>query len=91
MIRAAADASIPVQFQRIGSMFCAYFTDAPVWNLQDALRSDRNRFARFFHSMLANGVYLAPSQFEAGFLSAAHTPEDVELTIKTAARVLRTL
>ena len=84
MIRAAADAGIPVQFQRIGSMFCAYFTDAPVWNLQDALRSDRNRFARFFHSMLANGVYLAPSQFEAGFLSTAHTEKDIDFTIEAA-------
>jgi len=91
MIRAAADASIPVQFQRIGSMFCAYFTDAPVWNLQDALRSDRNRFARFFHSMLANGVYLAPSQFEAGFLSTAHTEKDIDFTIEAAQGALRQL
>jgi len=91
MIRAAADAGIPVQFQRIGSMFCAYFTDAPVWNLQDALRSDRNRFARFFHSMLANGVYLAPSQFEAGFLSTAHTEKDIDFTIEAAQGALRQL
>ncbi|HMO65696.1 MAG TPA: aminotransferase class III-fold pyridoxal phosphate-dependent enzyme, partial [Verrucomicrobiota bacterium] len=70
---AARTAGVPVQFQRLGSMFCAYFCDQPVGNLADALRSDRARFARFFHGMLDRGVYLAPSQFEAGFLSTAHT------------------
>ena len=86
MRAAAATAAIPVQFNRCGSMFCAYFTDRPVHNLSDALRSDRARFARFFHGMLAQGIYLAPSQFEAGFLSAAHTPEDIERTVAAAAQ-----
>src|SRR6266849_2558733 len=66
---AAKAAGVPVQFQRIGSLFCAYFTSHPVCNLADALKSDRARFAKFFHGMLAEGIYLAPSQFEAGFLS----------------------
>lgn len=91
MVQAAADAGIPVRFQRIGSMFCAYFTDAPVWNLQDALRSDRNRFARFFHAMLAHGVYLAPSQFEAGFLSTAHSEADIDFTVEAARRAFSQL
>ena len=88
---AARSAGVPVQFQRIGSMFCGYFTDQPVHNLADAMKSDRDRFAKFFHGMLSGGVYLAPSQFEAGFISTAHTPDDVEKTIQAAARVLKSL
>ncbi|MBN8248374.1 MAG: glutamate-1-semialdehyde 2,1-aminomutase [Verrucomicrobia bacterium] len=91
MTEAARAAGVPVRWQRIGSMFCGYFTDQPVHHLGDALRCDRQRFARFFHGMLDAGIYFAPSQFEAGFLSAAHTPEDIEHTIRTAAGVLRTL
>jgi glutamate-1-semialdehyde 2,1-aminomutase len=72
-------------------MFCGYFTDRPVHCLADALTSDRARFARFFHGMLDAGVYLAPSQFEAGFLSTAHSPADIDATVQKAAQVLRTL
>jgi glutamate-1-semialdehyde 2,1-aminomutase len=88
---AAKAAKIPVQFNSCGSMFCAYFTDAPVHNLADAMKSDRARFAKFFHGMLAERVYFAPSQFEAGFISTAHTPVDIERTVKSAAKVLRGL
>jgi glutamate-1-semialdehyde 2,1-aminomutase len=88
---AAHSAGVPVQFQRIGSMFCGYFTGEPVWNLADAMKSDRERFKRYFHGMLAEGVYLAPSQFEAGFLSTAHSAADLEQTIRAAAKVMRTL
>jgi glutamate-1-semialdehyde 2,1-aminomutase len=88
---AARAAGVAVRVQRLGSMFCAYFTDQPVWNLADALRADRDRFARFFHGMLARGIYLAPSQFEAGFLSTAHTPADIERTVRAAAEVFKTL
>ncbi|MBI4324492.1 MAG: glutamate-1-semialdehyde 2,1-aminomutase [Chloroflexi bacterium] len=88
---AAKAAHIPVQFQRLGSMFCGYFADQPVHNVADALRSDRARFARYFHGLLEAGVYIAPSQFEAGFLSTAHTPEDISRTVAAAARVMRTL
>jgi glutamate-1-semialdehyde 2,1-aminomutase len=91
MREAARAAGIAVQFNRCGSMFCGYFTDQPVHNVTDALRSDRSRFARFFHGMLAEGIYLAPSQFEAGFLSTAHTPADIDLTIRAASKVLRGL
>jgi glutamate-1-semialdehyde 2,1-aminomutase len=87
----ARAAGVAVRFQRLGSMFCAYFTDAPVWNLTDALRADRAKFARFFHGMLERGIYLAPSQFEAGFLSTAHTAEDIECTVRAAAEVFKTL
>jgi glutamate-1-semialdehyde 2,1-aminomutase len=91
-LRAAARAAgVPVQFQRIGSMFCGYFTAEPVRNLTDAMKADRQRFAKFFHGMLGEGIYLAPSQFEAGFLSTAHTPADVEATVQAASRVLKAL
>jgi glutamate-1-semialdehyde 2,1-aminomutase len=88
---AAKAARVPVQFNRCGSMFCAYFTTGPVHNLADAMKSDRARFAKFFHGMLDAGVYLAPSQFEAGFISTAHTAADIDRTVKAAAKSLRGL
>ncbi len=90
-LRAAAkNAGVPVQFNRCGSMFCGYFTDQPVHNLADAMKSDRERFKKYFHGMLDEGIYLAPSQFEAGFISTAHTPTDIEKTVQAAAKVMRT-
>ena len=77
---AAKSANIPVTFNRCGSMFCGYFTDKPVHNLADAMHSDRARFAKYFHGMLDAGVYLAPSQFEAMFVSMAHSDEDIAKT-----------
>jgi glutamate-1-semialdehyde 2,1-aminomutase len=91
MKAAAKAANIPVTFNVCGSMFCGYFTSQAVWNLADAMTSDRERFKKFFHGMLAEGVYLAPSQFEAGFISVAHTPADIEFTIKAAAKVMQGL
>jgi glutamate-1-semialdehyde 2,1-aminomutase len=88
---AAKSAKIPMTFNRCGSMFCGYFTGEPVWNLADAMKSDRERFKKFFHGMLAEGFYLAPSQFEAGFISTAHTTADIGRTVKAAAKVLRGL
>ena len=69
-------------FHRIGSMFCLYFCEPPVRNLTDARRSDLTAFRSFFHHCLSSGVYFAPSQFEAGFLSLAHTRADVDRTIE---------
>ena len=86
---AAKSAGVPVQFNRCGSMFCGYFTDQPVHNLADAMTSDRERFKKYFHSMLAEGIYLAPSQFEAGFISTAHTEDDIERTVNAARRALQ--
>ncbi len=88
---AAKSAGVPVQFNRCGSMFCGYFTSEPVHNLADAMKSDRARFAKFFHGMLNEGVYLAPSQFEAGFISTAHTVQDIEQTTRAAAKALAAL
>ncbi|HMJ66047.1 MAG TPA: glutamate-1-semialdehyde 2,1-aminomutase [Candidatus Binatia bacterium] len=91
MREAARNAGVAVEFKRIGSMFCGYFTSQPVHNLGDAMKSDRGLFAKFFQGMLSEGVYLAPSQFEAGFISTAHTPADIDQTVSAAARVLKSL
>jgi glutamate-1-semialdehyde 2,1-aminomutase len=91
MREAAKAAGLPVQLNACGSMFCGYFCDQPVYNLADAMKSDRDRFKRFFHGMLNAGIYLAPSQFEAGFISTAHTTADIDETIRTAAEIMREL
>ena len=75
-------------FHRVGSMFCLFFTPGPVRNLADAQRSDRAAFARYFHACLDAGVYFAPSQFETGFISLAHTEADIEKTAGIAAEAL---
>ena len=89
MREAAKAAGVPMQLNACGSMFCGYFTSQPVYNLADAMKSDRERFKRFFHGMLEAGVYLAPSQFEAGFISTAHTAALIDKTIGAALQVLR--
>jgi glutamate-1-semialdehyde 2,1-aminomutase len=91
MKRAAEAANVPVRFNRCGSMFCTYFNCEPVWNLADAMKSDRERFKKYFHGMLEQGIYLAPSQFEAGFLSTAHSAADIDRTVEAAERVFRKL
>lgn len=88
---AAKSANISVQGHRIGSMFCTYFTSEPVANVDDAMKCDRERFSRFFQGMLEKGIYLAPSQFEAGFISTAHTEKDIQETIDAATTVMATL
>ena len=88
---AAKSAGVPVTFNRCGSRFCGYFTSEPVYNVADAMKSDRERFKKFFQALLNEGVYLAPSQFEAGFISTAHTPADIEQTVRAAAKAMRTL
>ncbi|MBZ5580345.1 MAG: glutamate-1-semialdehyde 2,1-aminomutase [Acidobacteriia bacterium] len=73
-----------ITVNRVGSMFTFFFTDQPVTDYESAKRSDTARFGRFFQAMLERGVYLAPSQFEAAFVSAAHTEEDIRQTIAAA-------
>ena len=75
-------------FHRVGSMFCLFFTPGPVNSLADAQQSDRAAFASYFHACLNAGVYFAPSQFETGFLSLAHTEADIERTARIAAEAL---
>jgi len=88
---AAKSAGVPVTFNRCGSMFCGYFTSGPVHNVADAMKSDRERFKKFFHGMLDAGIYFAPSQFESGFISTMHTPADIDKTVRAGAKVLRSL
>ena len=73
-----------LQVNRVGSMFTVFFTDKPVTDFESARTSDLARFNTHFHSMLERGVYLAPSQFEAAFISTAHTVEDIDRTIAAA-------
>jgi len=88
---AAERAGIPVITQSVGSMSCLFFAEQPVHNLAEAMKADRERFKKYFHGMLAEGVYLAPSAFEAAFLSAAHTEADIDSTIAAAEKVMATL
>ena len=76
----ARQAGLPLCLNRVGSMFTLFFTAGPVTDLAGAQTSDTGRFQRFFQEMLAQGVYLPPSQFEAWFLSLAHSPEDLQRT-----------
>ena len=76
-------------FYRLGSMFCLFFTEGPVRNLDDTKKSDTAAFAKFFHHCLERGVYFAPSQFETGFISTAHTEDDLARTAEVAAEALR--
>ncbi len=83
---AALKAGIKTKFYRAGTMFCTYFTDTEVFDYKTAKTSDTSRFSQYFSSMLKRGINLAPSQFEAGFLSTAHTEKDIEKTVKAAYR-----
>jgi glutamate-1-semialdehyde 2,1-aminomutase len=78
-------------FHRIGSMFCLFFTNGPVVDLDSARRSDTRRFATFFHVCLERGIYFAPSQFETNFISTAHSAADVEETAKVIREILADL
>ncbi len=73
-----------VTVNRVGSMFTFFFNEGPVTDWESAKRSDTQCFGKFFHFMLERGIYLAPSQFEAGFISAAHSVEDIGHTVEAA-------
>ena len=81
---AAVAAGIKTVSNRVGSMCTMFFTDEPVTDWTSATKSDREAFGKFFHAMLDEGVYLAPSQFEAAFVSYAHNDEIIERTIDAA-------
>ena len=88
---AARAANVPTVTNRVGSMWTTFFTDKAVVDWDSANRSDRARYGEFFHAMLDEGVYLAPSQFEAGFVSVTHTDDVVEKTIEAARKAFVTL
>jgi len=78
-------------FHHIGSMFCLFFADGPIFDLESAQRSDTKKFAQFFHSCLERGVYFPPSQFETAFISTAHSDDDVEQTSRVVREALMAL
>ncbi len=82
-------AGVALQVNGIGSALTPFFTSEPVKNYQTALRADAAKYGTFFKGMLARGVYPPPSQFEAWFLSGAHTTRDVEKTIKAAREAMK--
>jgi glutamate-1-semialdehyde 2,1-aminomutase len=88
MRRACAQAGKAYTFHRLGSLFCCFFTERPVRHLDDSMQQDKAAFRRFFWSALEQGVYFAPSPYEAGFLSLAHTSEDISRTADIAAKAL---
>ncbi|MHB9038880.1 MAG: glutamate-1-semialdehyde 2,1-aminomutase [Armatimonadota bacterium] len=89
--KAAADAGVSVHINGVGSLMTVFFTQSPVFDYASAKLSSTDTYARFFQAMLDRGVYLAPSQFEAAFVSAAHGPSEIEYTIKTAGEAFKSL
>ncbi len=91
MRQSAGQNGIPFQTNVMGGMFGFFFAEKPVRNYQDAAESDQDRFRKFFMGMLKEGIYLAPSAFESGFISMAHTEEDLEKTAAACRKVMATL
>ena len=92
MVAAAQESGLPIAAEQEGGMFGLVFSDeGPIRRFEQVASADIERFRRFFHGMLAEGVYLAPSAFEAGFVSAAHGDTEIDATIEAAGRVFATL
>jgi len=85
----AAEAGVPLRVSRVGSMLTGFFTDGEVTDYATAKRADAARYGRYFRAMLDRGIYLAPSQFEAAFVSTAHTDADIEYTLAAAREAIR--
>ena len=88
LIEAARAAGIPTYHTRVGSMLCMFFSDDPINNYEDALKCNTERYGKYFHEMLRRGIYLAPSQFEAGFVSLSHSEADIRKTLRAAKQSL---
>ena len=84
LVQAAADAAVPVTINRVGSILSCFFADRPVRNFADVQATNIARFKRFFAEMIKRGIYLAPSAYEAMFVSLAHSQEDIDATIQAA-------
>jgi glutamate-1-semialdehyde 2,1-aminomutase len=87
--RSAQKHGVPITFNRVGSMWTIFFTEGPVTDFESANKSNREAYARFFHTMLGEGVYLPPSQLEAAFFSAAHAKKDILQLIERADKALK--
>jgi glutamate-1-semialdehyde 2,1-aminomutase len=91
LVDAATECALPTCFTRVGGMFCTYFQQGPVYSFADAARSDTTAFGKFFRLLLDDGINLAPSQFEAGFMSIAHSRDDLDRTIAATRKAFRAL
>jgi glutamate-1-semialdehyde 2,1-aminomutase len=92
ILQQAQQAGIPMSANHVGGMFGLFFTEThPVTHFEQVSACDIARFQQFFHAMLEAGIYLAPSAYEAGFVSSAHSQKDIELTIESAGEVLESL
>jgi glutamate-1-semialdehyde 2,1-aminomutase len=90
-LAARDEADVKVTINRVGSMITLFFTPGPVFDYASAKTSDTGLFARFFHGLLARGIYFPPAQYEAAFVSLAHTEGDIEVTIRAAGEIFREL
>ena len=88
LVKAAADAGIPATLNRVGSMLGSFFTDKAVKSFSDAKTSDLEMFSAYYKGMLEKGIYLAPTQFEALFVSSAHNIEHIDDTVRASSEVL---
>jgi glutamate-1-semialdehyde 2,1-aminomutase len=92
LVDRAQAAGIPLTSNHVGTMWGIFFSDErKIINYDQVMRCNKDRFARFFHGMLREGVYLAPASFEAGFMSSAHTDEDIQFTLEASERVFASL
>lgn len=89
LAEAAREAKVPATVNRVGSLLTAFFCAGPVASYADVQRADTRAYGRYFHAMLERGIYLAPSQFEAAFVSLAHTEEDIRQTLTAAREALK--
>jgi glutamate-1-semialdehyde 2,1-aminomutase len=88
LVDRAKQAGVPMTSNQVGTMWGLFFTEQQrITNYQQVMDCDTQRFAKFFHGMLEEGIYLAPASYEAGFMSAAHTEEDIQYTLSAAERV----
>jgi len=91
IVEAASEARVDIQLPRVGSMFTIFFTKDVVTDYETATKADTNLYSKFFHQMLAQSIYLPPSQFEAAFVSLAHTDEDIQSTVEAANKAFDSL
>jgi glutamate-1-semialdehyde 2,1-aminomutase len=91
ILAAAEKAGIEIQMPQLSSMFTIFLAKDPVVDYESALKADTGRYARFFHGMLSQGIYLPPSQFETAFVSAAHSDKDIQATVEAAERAFASL
>ena len=91
LAEAAQARRIPFSARNVGGMFGLFFRETPPTSYAEVMQCDKDAFNRFFHAMLAEGVYLAPSAYEAGFVSAAHGPAEIERTVKAASKIFAAL